>query len=83
MNDLFIPPEGAMQFEITHTRMPGWEVVVGTAIWVIPHTPHSIAMRHCECVDGWDIVRGSVPEELWNKMPMIPWVCKCNGHLIE
>lgn len=84
MSEPFIAPEGAMQFEITHTRRAGTECLRGKVVWVVnapigPSNPIDL----CDCKIEFAILKESLPDVLRNLHEGLRVVCKCNGHLIK
>jgi hypothetical protein len=92
MSQMFIPPEGAIQFEITTARSESVRRLIGTAIWVEPHPAELCADKMCSCRPKYRVVIESLPEFMQKhietllrsgKISDIPAVCACNGRIIE
>lgn len=87
--NMFIPPEGAMQFEFLHSRRP--EVsghLEGQAFWVKAYH-RTVSDPLCAC-DGWQIITESLPSHLReiterriSVVGKVPIVCSCVGRIIE
>lgn len=81
MPDLFIPPEGALQFHVTR-RISG--VPVDFAIWVWP--PRKRGTAWCSCTRNYEVIVGSLGTQavLAGAHRDAPrHVCDCMGRLIE
>jgi hypothetical protein len=90
MTDVFIPPEGAMQFEIiangSHNTdaLVSWEEARGLSVlWVLPPVPAIHCRIHKFC---WPVIPESVPQRfalrILNDRRQIV-VCECHGRIIE
>jgi hypothetical protein len=83
MSKLFIPPEGAMQFEITH---PGTKFY-GENFWVLPFDGKvnlSKGWPQCRCRKYFEAIMETVSpslEEVLNGNNRA--VCLCVGRIIE
>lgn len=89
--NLFIPPEGAMQFE--RTSQPESAVVpIGDVpfYWVSPESD-PLPGSTCGCKKVYPVIVAGLPEpwktkagEVLRRKPHVrPIVCKCNGRIIE
>lgn len=83
MAELFIPPEGAMQFEITHIDTP----FKGESFWVTPHR-FSVGFSHgwpqCNCDVRFEAILETVSPRLSKVLRGNDRVvCRCVGRLIE
>jgi hypothetical protein len=78
---IFIPPPGAMQFELR--EFPG------LCAWVRPESTPVQFNQHCKCTEGHTVVPGGLPKGLgpsksvgdpthWNMA-----LCACIGRIIE
>jgi hypothetical protein len=88
---MFIPPPGAMQFEVDN-RYYGGDVSPeqGGWVWVVPH-PRDRYESRCNCRKAWRVIDFSgiglkgkkAIEKLIKQRGILPGVCACVGHLIE
>lgn len=89
MESLFIPPPGALQFEVTLMRRPETQAMMGSAIWVTELSGAPGENPFCECKTGWSVLIESVSGapraflEERRKLGAIITVCPCNGRIIE
>ncbi len=92
MSDLFIPPEGAMQFEITAARSESVRRLIGTVIWVESHPAERCSDKMCACRPKYRIILASLPDFMRDHIENLlrrglisglPAVCVCNGRIIE
>lgn len=94
MQSLFIPPPGALQFEVMLMRRPETKCLEGRAIWVRPQTYEEKRYptggeRFCSCEDAWVVLLESVPQPARSYVERniiyggLPLVCKCVGRIIE
>lgn len=86
---MFIPPEGAMQFEFQATRSEALTPFVGCAFWV-QDSAYPPADKLCACRPKWEVIVESVPPRMGDlirlasaKSGRVFVVCKCNGRIIE
>lgn len=85
MSSLFIAPEGAMQFEITHPETQ----YRGEHFWVIPaHGLSGLAYENWPCTCGlrrYIVLMDSLSPRMKACGPMMDGyvVCECVGHIIE
>ncbi len=93
---MFIPPEGAMQFELIPNGFYGakdaaldWKDKEDDCIWVVKSPmPNS---RSCQCCTVYDVVLNSLPPRMRTlaRMKMKEYksrrihVCSCMGRIIE
>lgn len=82
---MFIAPQGAMQFEITHPDTP----YRGEVLWVVPLPPGAVlhfANWECKCGRRYEALADSVSAKLRPAMRAdldVFVVCECVGKLIE
>lgn len=89
MNDMFIAPEGAVQFEVA-SFYDGSTPKTPFGIWVLPLESRNY-IDTGGCNTGYPIIVSSLPqpwrsmtEELMEKRLLKrPSVCKCLGRIIE
>lgn len=88
----FIPPKGAMQFEVTLMRRPETKPLEGRAVWVQlpPKGGDRLGERFCQCENEYRLLLDSVPVRSSRKFlaevvaqGAILMVCECNGRIIE
>lgn len=78
--DVFIPPDGAMQFEFMTARCGRNERFLGTAIWIegkpFKRTVHGPL---CKC-KRFRVIHPVFDVSVKGRAPL---VCACNGRIIE
>lgn len=84
MPDLFVPPDGSLQFLISK---PGPSN--GLCVWVVAwdaKLPFLGKRPQCSCVDRWRIIYDSLPlkhREAADQLRTNIIVCSCVGKIIE
>lgn len=81
MSDLFIPPEGAMQFEVTAADTQ----YRGETMWVIPSdAPLDDRNWVCHCDRHYEVLEETLSERFRRAFGPPPnGVCACVGRIIE
>lgn len=86
MSDMFIPPEGAMQFEVLRDRY-GNDAPEPIVIWVIPFLGRfaGSALSGCTHHDrAFQIIMESLPHIMRSRSGMTrAGICECLGRIIE
>lgn len=94
MTDMFIPPTGAMQFEMTDGRSALTKRMIGTAIWIESNpTPVERCKNDvCACQPKYRVIVDSLPDFARDAVKLAltrgvidtpPVVCTCIGRIIE
>lgn len=78
VNELFCPPEGAVQFQL--------DDYPDAPFWIYPTLEAYDDNIHCECTHGYEVVPGSdLAAGLQNDCPPgnRSYVCPCMGRILE
>lgn len=88
LDDLFIPPPGAMQFHIQRSHLGEQD----QTCWVlagIPYKPVDDAVRlpGCQCIEWFEIIHHDNPTMEMHRLRLNEgqyfMICKCFGRLVE
>lgn len=82
--NLFIPPEGAMQFHCTYDAFH--KVPVDFVIWVLPPVRRNSYPVPCDCKKVYAVLVESITSEVKKQGGTRidrPHVCDCCGRIIE
>jgi hypothetical protein len=83
MKDLFIPPEGAMQFEV-FSDPEGNPAPYTIVIWVVKSEAHYRGRNGCPHNKGFEIIMESLPPIMKSCSGMTrAGICECRGRIIE
>lgn len=90
MSNLFIPPDGAMQFELARLKS-GVVYDPPRVFWVHPAHIVSWKRKKCDCVTGYSLVMEALTdtqkmkaaERIKQEGNVIFTVCTCMGRIIE